>query len=421
MPSVYRFGKRWCVQVNEAPGRPRRFFRWKKHAEEFRLKLQIALDRRDRQKVQDLLHPRGRESINTLVKLWLMTGKPSRTEKQTQLKKTRLTDALTAMKIDAPGDLTLDAVTAYIHTRKSKEAAKTTNERVAILRGFSNWLFLSGRTDRDTLSLLQRVDSIRTYHRAALSVEDVAGIMAAAGVRSIVERRRDQPRASDATMARIRRMCERRQFLIAICFATGMRVDEVRRLTWADLRLDENEIVLPAARTKSRRRERVFVAPWLTRELKDLRDRAIQECGGIPDPQGRVVHVPNNAHVRVRRDAAYYGLDIDDPEAKVDLHCLRHSVATWLAEEGVDPHLADLFTRHAPQGSTRARTYLHGRAPTMHTIAGRIPDLFELMREMVSTSTDIGEHSCPRLLRHAPKKNQPKPPACGDLGQIDAS
>ena len=222
-------------------------------------------------------------------------------------------------------------------------------------------------------------------------------------------------------MGRVRRRSEKRQLLVAILFAAGMRVDELRTTTWVDLHLDDCEIVLPAERVKTRRLERVFLAPWLAEKLREHRDRIVQETGALPNPRDAVIHIRSNPQVPARKDAAYFGLDIDDPDARVDLHCLRHSLTTWLAEQGVDPHLADLFTRHAPQGSTRARKYLRGRAPTMQAIAARIPNLFELMSGMVSTSEDDGEHGCPRLLQHAPKKNRPKPPGKGDLGQFEAS
>lgn len=421
MVSLYRDGKRHVVQVNELPGRPRKFFRVKRHAEDLRAKVEVALDRGDLEAAALLVKGRPRETIEWLSSQWLLTGLPDRTKKQTKLLKTRLSHALNGMGVTSLSKFTLDAATTYSHSRKDVDAPKTHNERISILKSFSKWLFMSQRTESDRLQLLKPVTNVATFERRALSFGEVTLVAATTLTRPTKDRLRKHPNVKSRTLNNLREMSEERLLAVGLCWGAALRIDEVRVLSWGRLDLALGRIRFHPRASKARRTETAYLPPWLLERLQERHKLLIERIEGIPDPHSRVVKVVTQAHRWFEKDAETCGLDPYNPDAKVDLHALRHSISTYLTEQGVDPFLADLYTRHQRQDSERAKRYVHGRAPKMQEIADMVPDLFEAVSTLVSTSGHEGGHRLTKLTPPTPETNKPKPPEEGDLGLIDAS
>ncbi len=419
MPSLHKRGRRWVVQANELESRPRRSFISKFQAERFRVDIQRAIESRDQAGIDRLLYPKGTESIAELVRLWLLTGSQSRTEKQSKLKKVRLLHALEAMKAGHPTSLSLDKATLYIKACLCRNSNKTVNERISLLRSFGRWLHLTGRVDRDPFALLQRVHYSPTFVRRALSFDEIANVMAAAAIRPIAERRSRGWELTPEFLAKTAAMAAQRQLLVALCCAAGLRVGEARDLRWDRLSLDQRRIEFTPESSKTRRFESAFMPSWLAHRLGMWREQEAERLGGVPGPQTHVIQVGRNPQRQFRADASFVGLDINNPRGRIDLHCLRHSLATRLMEQGADPYLADLALRHAPQGSTRARIYIHGRSETMLQLVESIPNLFEVVSTLVSTPVATGEHMRPRLTEAVKYGDHLKPQGGADLGKVE--
>lgn len=399
MPSLHKIASgKWVVQLNESPRqRLKREFARRANAERLVVRLRDAIDARDVHRAERIMREasrrKGGPTMSELVREFAMAPLRGRvkTEKWRRLVTTRLDDLVAMLGLRSPHDLDALAVQRYIARCVARgDAPKTIAHRVRTAKGFSRWLFVTERLDRDPLALLSTPEGQPQRERRALSVEEVALIIAAASVRPVVAHRKRFPGASTAVLARLERDGQRHGLIYAIAFATAMRAGEIRNLRWRQLHLDAAEIRFGADDVKTRRSEIVYLSPWLVDRLRSWREQAIAEHGGPPDPDARAIRVETHVAERhLRPDARYAGVDLDEHLGILDLHALgRVSLSTWLTEQAdLDGHLADLFTRHAAQGSTRTRSYVKRRAERMREIAARIPDLFALAEHGVLPCT----------------------------------
>ena len=184
-----------------------------------------------------------------------------------------------------------------------------------------------------------------------------------------------------------------RQLAYASLPATGMRIDEFRRLTWSQV--DENRCLIhfrphrAGEATKAQRAHRapkpeVQVIPeWLARELRRVRAAAASQRGGPVDPAGRVLLVEQHfVRYALRPDAEYAGVELENADGVLDAHALgRTSCVSFLLDQGVGEIVRNLYTRRQPPQGTQARHYSRVTLGRLHEVAALFADPFALLTE----------------------------------------
>jgi integrase len=123
--------------------------------------------------------------------------------------------------------------------------------------------------------------------------------------------------------------------IVKLLFYTGARVDEVGLLAWSETNFDERQIELPAERSKNRR---PFILP--------LSDPALKLLEAVERRDGRFVFG--------RRRSGFSGWSKSKAEldAKLkfeklwQLRDIRRTVATSMADIGVQPHVVEACLNH---------------------------------------------------------------------------
>jgi len=201
--------------------------------------------------------------------------------------------------------------------------AGTTPRTVAAYRvacsGFFKWLLSEDRwPSNPCLNVRAPRVAEKTFQRRALTPEEAARLLDAAP--------------------------PDRALVYAVALGTGLRRGELARLTWQDLDLSEERPTL-RVRAASAKNRREAVLP-LSRDLAHaLRAQA--------RPGGRVFdRIPNTK--TLRRDLEAAGIEAENAQGRVDLHALRVTLATSLAQEGVPLTTAQELLRHCDPKLTSA-------------------------------------------------------------------
>ena len=65
-------------------------------------------------------------------------------------------------------------------------------------------------------------------------------------------------------------------------------------------------------------------------------------------------------------------------------HVVRHTVRTWLAEQGVPDAEADVFMGHKAEGSATGKRYIHRRPEFLKSVAEGIELLFTALSDLIA-------------------------------------
>lgn len=185
------------------------------------------------------------------------------------------------------------------------------------------------------------------------------------------------------------------RFLV-LAVGTASREAALRELTWdrVDLRLGRIQLNPAGRRQTKKRRPTIVIAPTLAAELAAWReeDAAAGDAPGKVSQKshgaGRVPAALSEAHV-----ITYYGkplatrefFDLLAEKAGVSggPNVIRHTVRTWLAEDGVPDSEADVFMGHREEGSPTGRRYKHRRPEYLRNVADSIEGLYEALAGLV--------------------------------------
>ena len=164
----------------------------------------------------------------------------------------------------------------------------------------------------------------------------------------------------------------RRNVLIyRLLVMTGLRVNEARLLTWADLDLDAATLTTRPEwqGNKSGRAETLPLAPALVALLKDWRARHPAE------DTAPVVRLPQSFLQTLDSDLEAADIAKRDTAGRVvDLHSLRHTHGTRLVANGADIKTVQALMRHATPALTLG-VYVHRDAGRMAAALAALPEL----------------------------------------------
>ena len=248
-----------------------------------------------------------------------------------KLVEVRVKSLLAACRWTHAKDVTSDSFLAW--RSKQGRAAKTINDYLDAMNVLLNWMERQGRLLANPLKGVGKVKTVgkEKVRRRALTDAEFQRLLSVAGPRKAV-------------------------YLAAVL--TGLRRGELRALQWGDVHLDAAKPFLNvrASTTKNEKTAVIWLRDDLVNELRAVRPPAAS-------PAWRVFVMPKPETFRADLERAEIER-VDALGRKVDLHALRHTLATNLARSGVAPRVAMEFMRHSDMRLTN-KTYTDtGLLPT---------------------------------------------------------
>lgn len=217
---------------------------------------------------------------------------------------------------------------AYLAAKRRSGAwsGASYDQAVSILRGFGKYLRRSGALRANPLEDLLSSREPGGEGSRAYSIEEAARHVAASFRRHSTDRRA----RGNAPL------------FWTFCFLTGLRYHEARACAWGDIALEHGFALTDPAWAKSRRKDRIALAPCL---IELLRLHRSQIPSGRRDPVWPIA--PNRSTWHADREAAGIS-EIDERGRPATIHSCRKSFATWLdALPGISSGVVSRLARHA--------------------------------------------------------------------------
>lgn len=242
--------------------------------------------------------------------------------------------------VDTIGDVSAEDVSAFAASLAGRGLApRTIARKIAAVRGLHRFLVVEEMVAGDPTALVETPKTPSSIPKA-LSVDDVARLIAAAGGESAVN-------ARDSA-------------LLEFMYASGARVAETVGLDVLDLDLGESVALVTGKGSKQRL---VPLGNFAVAALERYLERRLELKGDRPDPGALFLSTRGRRLTRqavwqlVRKHALAAGLDVES----VSPHVLRHSVATHLVEGGADLRTVQEILGHASISTTQVYTRVSPR------------------------------------------------------------
>jgi len=275
----------------------------------------------------------------------------------------RIKCILDGLSVEFLHDLDPVAVDRFLTdlARKKKHSGITRNEYITSIKSLTKWAVTFRRMKDDPLAGLrvaERRGMEPAHPRRALTMEEIAHLLDSAERRPLIELQtiRIGPRRGKAvakvkpdTKAKALRKGRERRLVYLLAVWTGLRRNEIRQLTWGDIRLDTlpGHILLRARTTKSKRADSLPIHEQLADELRAWR---LRNAGPDDCVVSTVPHMKT-----LRADLAFAGIPYKDEAGRyVDFHSLRVSLSTMLAAHKVSQRAAQALMRHTDPRLTAA-------------------------------------------------------------------
>ena len=257
-------------------------------------------------------------------------------------------------------DITPLPVETYVRELQQGDedlAPQTVNYYVQALKQFCRWMVREGRASASPVESLRplnaRVDRRRV--RRALTTEEL---------RSLISTTYSGP-------DRYRLAGPERAMLYRFAVGTGLRANEIRSLTCADLDLASSPPTV-TVRAKNSKRRREDVLPLRSSLAVDL---APFLSGKLPTARALDMPAPSSVARMIALDLEAAGIPYEDEEGRVaDFHALRHTMVSNLAASGVHPKTAQTLARHSTISLTMDR-YTHVLVESLAGALEGLPDI----------------------------------------------
>ena len=262
-------------------------------------------------------------------------------------------------------------------------AARTRNAYAVASVAFGNWMVKAGRLAVNPFSgiPMMNVKADRRHERRALTMAEFADLIGVAERRPL-EEAANHRKLSPATVDRLQWLGRTRKMVYATLMYTGLRYGELRSITLGQVRLnaDVPHIELRAASEKARRGALVplpaSLAALLGEYVAERRSRLLEQRGASTIFPGALDTAPlfemaaTMVHV-FDDDLNAAGISKTDAQGRVlDIHALRHSFCTMVAQSGVSMQHAQRLMRHNTPAMTMRYTHL-----TLTDLGGAIATL----------------------------------------------
>lgn len=258
-----------------------------------------------------------------------------------------------AAGFEKPSDITADGLNRVMASMKAEnKAARTIQARVVAMKALTRWLTDHAKLPHDPLRSVKRpsVKTDRRLRRRMLLPAEWPYLRAATLASG--------PRDGMNPLERVT--------LYALAIQTGLRQNELRSVTKADLFLagDKPYVRCKAENTKNGQEARQYIQSDLAADLRQLVASKMPTASVFAMPDEWHVagmlradlaaarrqwldEVKHDADARAKREQSDF-LAVTNHQGEVlDFHSLRHCCGAWLALRGVHPNVIKTVMRHS--------------------------------------------------------------------------
>jgi integrase len=172
---------------------------------------------------------------------------------------------------------------------------------------------------------------------------------------------------------------------------TGMRKGEMKSLEWRDI--DFENWVITLRQTKAKKVQQVVIP-------EELRPILLAHRSTVNDTAGSKVWTTTVTDRTRKRDFERAGIAHRDSSGRVaDLHCLRTTLGTRLARNGVSPQIAQKVMRHSDINITIGH-YTDLGIPDCHQALAKLPQV--TVQNVVTAATESCPINRPPITRKLP-------------------
>lgn len=294
----------------------------------------------------------------------------------------------TRERIHVLKQLTPDVVDSYLNYRLSEGVAATTANSVLVcLKACLNWAVRMRRIPYNPIACIQPVHGEKRHVRRALREDEIARLLTAAleGPTRRGLRHYQNPKCSEIRL-QWEKEGRNNVLIYRLMLETGLRRNECRSITWADLDLNDGTLTTRPfwEGNKNGKEEVLPITPGLRDVLRSWREEN-------PGPgEGNVVKVTDRLLRCFNDDLVAAGLaklervSVDgkaqwkihkrDAAGRVlDLHSLRHTFGTRLGRmPGIDPKSVQTLMRHSDPRMTFG-IYVHSDKARLAAAVALLP------------------------------------------------
>jgi len=253
--------------------------------------------------------------------------------------------------------------------------ARTRNAYAVASVAFGNWMVRAGRLTVNPFAgvPMMNVKADRRHERRVLTMAEFARLLEATVRRPLqaasVNRGR-KAKLTAATVDKLEWIGKTRSMIYATLMFTGLRYGELKSITIGQVHLDAAvpHIELRAASDKARRGAQVPLpasfAALLGKYVAERRSHLLGQRGasaafpGVLDT-APLFEMPGNMIHAFDADLSAAGIAKMEAQGRVlDIHALRHSFCTMVAQSGVSMQHAQRLMRHATPAMTARYTHL---------------------------------------------------------------
>lgn len=264
-----------------------------------------------------------------------------------------------------------EANTVERHLRGLKEeglSARKINAVRAHVIAFMNWSVKTGRTPENPLSIISKLEerTDRRRVRRPLIEDELVRMLDVAAQQDEVNRNRHTPR----------------KLVYLTAALTGLRRGELKKITWGDLELDASVLRVRVGVSKSKREDLIALHPQVQNALVSFKPQDAISTDKIfaTMPTMRTFYLDlerarakwigeaQNDAERQRRQQSDMLAKYDHQGRVVDLHAMRTTLGTRLAQQGVAPQLAQKIMRHSDYKTTLSHYTILGLSDTARAI-----------------------------------------------------
>lgn len=335
---------------------------------------------------------------------YLKVLKPRVSQRHLEVVEEHLLQMLTSMKAVTVQDIKHERVERFLAELDEKQlAARTVNHYLSNLKAMLNWAVRARIIQYNPIaSVMKRSEHIKKRVRRPLSDAELARLLAAAadGPRRRMNRAYREGDMDPAVTKNLEYMSRRNVLIYKVLVSTGLRLNELRSLRWADVNLTSGVLTTQPwwAGNKNGKQEELPLAPSLVVELENWRgDEKV-----VTEP---VLHIPKQFLRTLNDDLVAAGIAkrvavdaydkpismdelgkpvvtpekwiIDKRDAQgrvIDLHALRHTFGTRLVANGVDIKTTQSLMRHSTPNLTLG-VYVHKDNQRLAAAVGALPRL----------------------------------------------
>jgi len=251
-------------------------------------------------------------------------------------------------------------------------SARTINMHRAAIVAFSNWCVSEGRLSGQPLAGLSKAEETEPARkRRPLTEDEIGRLLEAAQARPLrdaltIRRGKNKGKllaqVSPSERRRLQRVSQHRALVYKFMMLTGLRRSEAALVTVGALCLDADNpyVHVEGKHAKSGRAATLPLRADLADDLGKHIARLAEANGGEVPPDTPLFDIDWRNLLRTfNLDLAAAGIPKRDTQGRiVDVHSLRHTFATLLAQNGVSPGVAQKLMRHSDIRLTM-NTYTH--------------------------------------------------------------